>query len=64
MKIIVLDISEDSQWVLGKVSLWDYLSCLTHDDFDYDIQRGIVVNPYLDSILSSVVKRMLFRHFH
>lgn len=49
MKIKVLDISEDSQWVLGKVSLWDYLSCLAHDDFDYDIQRGIVVNPYLDS---------------
>lgn len=63
MKIKVLDISEDSQWVLGKVSLWDYLSCLSHDDFDYDIQRGIVVNPYLDSILSSVVKKNVLPPF-
>ena len=54
MRIKVLDNSEDYHWVLSKVSLWDYLSCLTQDDFDYDIQRGIVINPYLDSILNSV----------
>jgi hypothetical protein len=56
MKIKVLDNSKNYQWVLAKVSLWDYLTCLTQDDFDYDIQRGIVINPYLDSILNSIVK--------
>ena len=57
MRVKVLDSSENNQWILARVSLWDYLSCLTHEDFDYDIQRGIVINPYLDSILNSVVNK-------
>ena len=53
MKIQVLD-KLDNKWMLAKVSLWDYIDSLSPDDFEYDIQRGIVKNPYLDSILVSV----------
>lgn len=55
MNITILDSNQENHWVLAKVTLWSYLSCLTPDDFDYDIQRGIVINPYLDSILNTVV---------
>lgn len=55
MNITILDSNRDNHWMLAKVSLWSYMSSLTPDDFDYDIQRGIVINPYLDSILNSVV---------
>ena len=57
MRTKVLDKSEDGGWLLAKVSLWDYLSGLAPEDFDYDIQRGIVINPYLDSILNSIVDK-------
>lgn len=50
-----LDYNPNTGWILATVSLWNYLSVLTPDDFDYDIQRVIVINPYLDSILNSVV---------
>jgi len=57
MIITVLDYNEDRSWLLGKVSLWSYLLGLSPDDFDYDIQRGIVINPYLDSILTTIVEK-------
>lgn len=53
MRINIID-SLEGKWVLGKVSLWDYLETLDVEDFNYSIQRGIVNNPYLDSILESV----------
>lgn len=49
-----LDKSDDDRWFLGKVDLWTYLSNLDEDSFNYEIQRGIVTNPYLDTILESV----------
>lgn len=57
MTITILDYNDDRSWLLGKVSLWNYLSGLSPDDFDYDIQRGIVINPYLDSILTTIVEK-------
>lgn len=57
MKVRILDKKENSQnknWYLGVVSLWDYLSCITPENFLFDVQRGIVKNQYLDSILESV----------
>lgn len=58
MKIKILDkkIANGKSWFLGKISLWDYLSSVTDKNFEYDIQRGIVKNRYLDSILQSVNK--------
>lgn len=53
MTIQILD-RKDNNWVLGKVTLLDYLESLTRDSFHYIIQRGIVTNRYLDSILEAV----------
>ncbi|MCQ2171304.1 MAG: hypothetical protein MJZ17_00905 [Bacteroidales bacterium] len=53
MRIDVIDVQEN-KWILGKVCLWEYLESLDVEDFNYNIQRGIVNNPYLDSILLSV----------
>lgn len=41
-------------WILGKVSLLDYIESLTEDNFSYEIQRGIVINRYLDTILDAI----------
>lgn len=56
MKIEVLDrkITDGKSWFLGKISLWDYLSAVKPQNFDFEVQRGIVKNRYLDSILQSV----------
>lgn len=56
MRIKVLDekIADKKSWFLGKISLWDYLSSVTLDNFEFEIQRGIVKNKYLDSILQSI----------
>lgn len=43
-------------WILGKVSLLEYIQSLTKENFNYKIQRGIVINQYLDTILDAVVK--------
>ena len=53
MKIKVLD--KKSGWILGKVSLLDYIESLSTANFNYEIQRGIVSNPFLDTILNAVV---------
>lgn len=53
MKIKVID-HIDNNWVLGKTFLLDYLESLNDDSFSYTIQRGIVQNRYLDSILEAV----------
>lgn len=56
MRIEVLDkkVTNDKSWFLGKISLWDYLSAVKSNNFEFDIQRGIVKNRYLDSILTSI----------
>ncbi len=42
-------------WTLGACNLYDYLSGLRPDFFDFDIQRRIVKNDYLDKIWHSVL---------
>lgn len=53
MKVKILDKNQKG-WYLCKVPLKDYIESLTEDSFNYDIQRGIVTNPYLDTILDSI----------
>lgn len=53
MRIKILD-RLGTNWILGKVSLLEYLGSMTKDSFNYVIQRGIVSNKYLDSILEAV----------
>lgn len=55
MKLNVLDRKED--WLLCKVTLLDYIESLSEQNFNYDIQRGIVSNHFLDNILDAVVER-------
>lgn len=60
MKIEILDkkqIANQQSWFLGKISLWDYLSAVEPDNYEFEIQRGIVKNRYLDSILDSIYKK-------
>lgn len=45
----------NSQWYLVKVSLVEYLNSLD-DFFDFNVQRGIVTNDFLDKILDSIAK--------
>lgn len=54
MKFIKLD-SNVNGWILGKIPLYDYISSLSIEKFNYAIQRGVVVNPYLDTILDAVI---------
>lgn len=54
MDIKILD--NKSGWILGKVSLLEYIKSLTEENFRYEIQRGIVSNPFLDTILDAVVE--------
>lgn len=56
MKIEILDKLDNKthKWFLGKTSLWDYLCAVTKKSFEFDIQRGVVKNKYLDTILSSI----------
>lgn len=58
MEIKILDEKRngDQLWFLGKISLWDYLTSVSVDKFEFEIQRGIVKNKYLDSILLSIKK--------
>lgn len=55
MKLKILDRKDG--WILAKVSLLDYIEALSEQNFNYDIQRGIVNNPFLDSILDAVVEK-------
>lgn len=60
MKIKILDrkqIDGQQSWFLGKISLWDYLSAVEPNNYEFEVQRGIVKNRYLDSILDSIHRR-------
>ena len=59
MKIEILDKLDNGthKWFLGKTSLWDYLCAVTKESFEFDIQRGVVKNKYLDTILSSIQRK-------
>lgn len=60
MKIEILDrkqIEGHQSWFLGKISLWDYLSAVEPNNYEFEVQRGIVKNRYLDSILVSINRK-------
>ena len=44
----------DRTWYLAKCNLAEYLRCLKKDFFDFEIQRRIVKNIYLDGILRTI----------
>lgn len=55
MQLNILD--RKPGWLLCKVSLLDYIKSLKEDNFNYDIQRGIVPNSFLDTILDAIVDK-------
>lgn len=55
MDIKILD--RKPGWILGRVSLLEYIKSLTAENFQYEIQRGIVSNPFLDTILDAIVEK-------
>jgi hypothetical protein len=59
MKITILDkktISGDKNWYLVRASLSDYLESLRDDFSNYEIQRRIVKNTYLDKLSDTILK--------
>lgn len=59
MKIQILDTKQENQATcyLVKLKLYEYLENLPENYKDWDIQRGIVTNKYLDNILDTIVKK-------
>lgn len=57
MKYIVLDrkVIEKKQWFLCKGNLFDFISTLKRDFSEFQIQRRIVRNGYLDGLLKTVI---------
>lgn len=47
--------SGEVEWRLALCNLYDYLSELRDDFFDFDVQRRIVSNSYLDKIGDSII---------
>jgi len=47
----------DTRCILARMSLEDYVSALPSSYQDYDVQRGIVSNVYLDHLVDTVLKR-------
>ena len=63
MELKIIDKNEKAKWYLGKISLWDYLEALDAKSFEYNIQRGIVRNQYLDTILKSIAENNVLQPF-
>lgn len=57
LKIKILDYKnlEDSQWILCKSNLNEYLESLKPSFYEYIIQRKIVKNKYLSSLIDTVI---------
>jgi len=57
MKFKILDIKEFGNgkvWLLAKLNLKEYVSSLTIENFNFEVQRKIVKNKYLDRVLSTI----------
>lgn len=48
------DFQNGKTWILAELNLYDYVTSLDTKNFDFSIQRKIVKNKYLDSILTTV----------
>jgi hypothetical protein len=59
MKVVVLDeiMERDAKCFLCKVDLAVYVQNIPSNFKDYEIQRGIVKNPYLEGILDTLLKK-------
>lgn len=53
-------LQNDKSWYLATCNLFDYLQSIKPDSFDYDIQRRIVKNSFLDKLWESVISEEPF----
>ncbi len=59
MKVKILDIKtpDDRTWLLCKGNLLEYLTELKEEFYDFAIQRKIVKNQYLDTLLETIIQK-------
>jgi len=59
MRLIILDIIQESKATcyLCKVNLIDYIQSIPETYKDFDVQRGIVTNRYLDHLADTIYKK-------
>lgn len=55
LRILQKRVLESSTWYMCVGNLYDYLSTLKKDFYEYQIQRRIVRNVYLDNVYTSIV---------
>jgi len=59
MKFKILDkkdFGNGKVWILSKLNLEEYVSSIIDDNFNFEVQRKIVKNKYLDTVLSTIEK--------
>lgn len=57
LKILQKRVLDDGTWYMCVGNLYDYLSTLNKDFYEYQIQRRIVRNIYLDKLYKSIIAR-------
>src|SRR5689334_19852767 len=59
MKLTILDYKQlpDRGWILCRGNLLEYLENLKEDFYKFSIQRKIVKNQYLDTLISTIEQR-------
>jgi hypothetical protein len=59
LKIEILDTRKEGEATcfLCKIELDDYIESLPHDYKDWHVQRGIIGNKYLDTLIDTVIER-------
>ncbi len=50
----VKKLNDEKNWLLAELNLKDYVESLTEENFNFSIQRKIVKNKYLDTILKTI----------
>lgn len=48
------DFGEGKYWLLAELNLLEYVESLVDDNFNFEVQRKIVKNRYLDGLLSTI----------
>jgi len=48
------DFGKGKYWLLAELNLLEYVESLSEDNFNFDVQRKIVKNKYLDGLLSTI----------
>lgn len=50
----IKDFGNKKFWILAELNLWEYVESLTEENFNFEVQRKIVKNKYLDDLLTTI----------